>query len=143
MKRHFINLTNGLEWKDELPNFSFVRIESTAIEKSDWDRILRDLDANLLMSLALGHECHVYDCGTNRIVSKTISVGVPFIRDFLHKFWIDCDNFEARTLLKRELKRKLLYYRRYLDTTEIRLFGHSRKTTNDGNKVYYRELAVT
>lgn len=142
MDKHFINLTNGLEWAAELPDFSLIRIESTAIEKDDWDRVMRDLDANFLMSLALGHTCHVYDCGTRREISKTISVGLPYIRDRLKATWLDRKEGEARTDAEKATKRKLKYFQRYVATDEIRLIGHSRATVSDGDKPFYRDLAV-
>jgi len=141
--KHFINLTDGLEWADELPEFSFVRIESTAIEKEAWDRILRDLDANLLMNLAMGEECHFYDCGANREVSKTVSVGIPFIVKTLYDFWLGETPYMAKTPERQAVKRKIGYFRRFVNTDQIKLIGHSRKTINDGNKPYFQNIAVS
>lgn len=141
MTKHFVNLTNGLDWVDDLPEFSFVRVESTAIEKNDWTRLFRDLDANFLMSLALGRDCHFYDCGTRRLTSKTVSIGVPKIRETLTKWWTG-EPPTAKTEIEREMKRKIMYFRRYLNTSVIRLTGHSKPTENDGDKVYYRGIAV-
>lgn len=141
MRHNFINLTNGLDWMDELCDYSFIRIESTAIEHDDWARIFRDLDANFLMHLALGHDCHVYDCGTNRENSKTISVGIPTIRTMLWKYWYETEPIHAPTKELQDLKRKLMYFKRYAWANEIRLTGHSKLTTHDGDKKYWLKIA--
>jgi hypothetical protein len=134
---HFLNLTNGLEWIEEVPSPSLIRIESTAIEKADVWRIMRDLDSGFLMSVAIGRECHVYDCGTRRYTSKTISVGLPMIRDMLLRFW----SGEPPSLLTdaaREAGRRLRYFRRYYQG-RVRIVGHSRRTEHDGDVDFYRE----
>ncbi len=142
MEKHFINLTNGLEWVKELPTFEFVRIESTAIERNDWTRIYRDLDANFLMCLALGYDCHFYDCGTNRERSKTVSTGIPMVKAMLIGFWLHNEPWRAETKQEQDAKRKLTYFKRYLNTDRIRLTGHSKLTTRDGDKEFYRSIAV-
>lgn len=139
IQQHFVNLTNGLEWIKELPHYSFIRLESTALEKKDYNRVLRDLDNHFLMCLALGHDCHFYDCGTRRQISKTVSVGLPFILDYLKRVWFSKD-VSAPDKESQEIKRKFRYFRRYLKTDVIRLTGHSRSTENDGNKVFYTSL---
>lgn len=136
---HFVNLTNGIEWLEILPpDVSFCRIESTAIEKEDWARVFRDLDANLLMNLAIGNTCNVYDCGALRRVGKVISVGIPRIRETLHGMWVEGIEYEARTDELRAVKRKLMYFRRFLRTDMIRLVGHSFGTSHDGDRKFYR-----
>lgn len=140
--RRFVNLTNGLEWAAELPDYSVVRMESTAIEKRDWVRLFRDLDANLLLALARGDDCHFYDCGAGRAVSKTVSVGVPAVKWLLTKVWVDRQAVFAPTRELQALKRKLNYFRRFLATDAIRLTGHSRATDRDGNVGFYRGLAT-
>ncbi|MBI4021446.1 MAG: hypothetical protein HY369_04320 [Candidatus Aenigmarchaeota archaeon] len=112
-RRHFINLTNGLEWAAELPHFTFVRVESTAIEHKDWLRLLRDLDVHFLMSLALGYDCHFYDCTPGRRPSKTVTQGLPFIVETLNNLWLLGKPMEARTSEVQALKQKFLYVRRY------------------------------
>jgi len=86
--KHFVNLTNGIEIVPELANFSFLRIRSTTIEKKNWFKLLYDVDHNLLMWLALGYTCYVYDYGTRRPVSKTINFGLPLIKYCLERFWL-------------------------------------------------------
>jgi hypothetical protein len=139
--RHFVNLTNGLEWASELPRYEAVRLESTAIEKRDWVRVFRDLDANFLLALARGDDCHFYDCGALRATSKTVSVGVPAVRYLLHKVWIDGWPIYAPDAERQAMKRKLTYFRRFLATDAIRLTGHSRATARDGDVSYYAGLS--
>lgn len=134
---NYINLTTGLDWLP-MPNARFVRIESTAIEKSDWRRVLRDLDADLLLHLALGHECHFYDCGAGREISKTVSVGVPMIVELLRTHW--SQNVPALTESAIEMKRKIGYFRRYWKGAEIKLIGHSKATTHDGDRKHWLSL---
>jgi len=139
--RSFVNLTNGIEWLKNMPSdVAFCRIESTAIERGDWNRVLRDLDANLLMNLAIGNSCIVFDCGAGREVSKVVSKGIPFIRDFLTDLWIRDVDMEARTPELRALKRSLLYFRRYVRTDILRLYGQSFATNHDGDRAYYGAL---
>jgi hypothetical protein len=141
---HFLNLTDGLEWIPLLGDnpYQFLRIESTSIEKNDWMGLLLNLDHNLLINLAIGNKCIVYDCGTRRPISKTISKGIPYIKSFLTDMWISKINFRAETKLKQLVKKKIQYYNRYLATEEVNIIGRSMMTTNNGNKDYYREILL-
>lgn len=140
MIKHFVNLTNGLEWTNELLEYEYIRIESTAIERKEWNRIFRDLDANFLMNLAMGVECHVYDCGAGREMSKTIRIALPMIISRMSRMWIYGEDIPALSKEERDVKRKLGYFRRYLNTDRLKLIGHSKSTYHDGNKLYYRNL---
>jgi hypothetical protein len=86
--KHFVNLTNGIEALPHLRDYSFIRIQSTTLERKNYYKLFVDLDHNLLMWLALGYECFVYDFGTNRPVSKTIYLGLPIIEYCLNKYWL-------------------------------------------------------
>ena len=164
--KHFINLTNGLEFIDELPDYNFIRIRSTTLERKDYYFLLMDLDHNFLMNLALGEECIVYDCGTRRNLSKTIYKGIPLIKYILERFWLDVDNvpyilsrdgsfkrnshdyfskiyadlfIHNRDNNKLKLKRKLNYFRKFLKINEqVNLSGVSISTNNDGNYEYFK-----
>lgn len=140
MIKHFLNLTNGLEWFNEVENPSLIRIESTAIEHKDWLRVLRDLDANFLMCVARGYQCHIYDCGTRREISKTISFGVPFLKSQLKEYW----EGKPKLLTKesQELGRKLSYFRKYY-CGNIDIIGHSRRTEHDGDVEFYKNILRT
>jgi ribosomal protein L31 len=88
------------------------------------------------MHLALGHICHFYDCGTNREQSKTIK-GIKQIEQIIIQIWNN--NYPAYTPQQQTAKRKIQYFKRYYTGT-TRLITHSKKTTNDGNKTYYKNL---
>lgn len=69
--KHFINLSNGAEALPlleaaKLPaeHISFCRIQSSHCEAQDFNGVLSNLDHNLLMHLALGFDCCVYDFGS-------------------------------------------------------------------------------
>lgn len=80
--RHFINLSNGAEAIELLANagvppeaISFMRIQSSHCEAQDFNGILQNLDHNLLMHLALGFECRVYDFGSRGNLWEADSTG--------------------------------------------------------------------
>jgi len=56
--RHYINLTNGIEAVPRLQRLglphSFLRLPSTRCEQQQFEALVNDLDADLLMRLALG-----------------------------------------------------------------------------------------
>jgi hypothetical protein len=156
---HFLNLTNGLEDLDSLDlpsgtSIQFLRITSTAIEQDDWFQVFSDIDHNLLLRLALGHRCIVWDRGCRRPISKTISVGIPIIRACLAREWLDTPLFDPKaeevyeslfvyagdTDRIRLIRRKYRYYRKFVDTNEIRLEGRSAATEHDGDMEFYRDI---
>jgi hypothetical protein len=61
--RHYVNLTNGLEGLDALSQLvppeelRFTRLQSSHCEAGAYDKILGELDHDLLWSLASGHTC--------------------------------------------------------------------------------------
>ncbi len=138
---HYINLTDGIEWIPELPNYHAVRISSTVIEKADWPLLVLELDHDLLFRLSQGVECVVYDCGTRRVVSKTIAIGVPYIKSVLEQAWFGEGAFKrATTVIAQRAKAKVGYCRKLLNTTEVRLRGVSKRTDHDGDYGWYRDL---
>lgn len=166
---NFVNLTNGLEWCETLSNYSFIRIQSTTVERKDYIKLLMDLDHNFLMHMALGHICNVYDCGTNKPYSKAIYNGLEIIKYCLNREWFNLnpiivnrrirsghynhdnilnqlDNIYCNMFVydnnkeKEKLKRKIRYYKRFIKGNEINLTGFSKSTKNDGNYKYYAEL---
>lgn len=171
MNKHFLNLTNGIEWLDDLPmdDINFIRIQSTTIERNNWIKLFTDLDHNFLLHLAIGSNCKVYDCGTNRECSKSIYKGLEVIRYVLNRYWFDikpdkvfrlgrdgritsqCIVNELNNIYenlfiynitkeKEAVKTKLKYYKKFLMCNEITLEGYSKSTIHDGNWTYYHEL---
>ena len=170
-RKHFVNLTNGIEYIEELKelgcDINFIRIQSTTIERKDWSKLIHDLDHNLLMYLALGYDCYFYDCGTNRTLSKTCSLGVHIINYVLRRRWsgkippairyskdgkrmynevafydyiynnLFVYNQNGHTA---KLKKKIDYYRKFALGDIGSIVPVSRSTSNDGNYVFYSNL---
>ncbi|GLC37623.1 hypothetical protein PLESTB_001666900 [Pleodorina starrii] len=131
--RHFVNLTNGIEALPMLEElqlpYSFVRIQSTACEQQNLEALVSELDANLLISLALGHCCLVYDCGSRGRdgTPRALWYGLEFVRYTLSKLWLrqPCPallrgknvarNFDAHIRsFRQSTVRRLQYYSKYL-----------------------------
>lgn len=145
-ERHYVNLTNGLESLRDLvdadASWSFLRLQSTTIERQDWIKLfLADLSDDLLMHLALGWRCIVHDRGTNRPLSKTIYYALPLVKYVLDRRWHGIEPAEVWNRGRRggrgnnvaaayakiyhdlfthtqtdtgRVKRRVEYYRRYL-----------------------------
>ena len=69
--RHYINLSNGVEAIDGLLSagvapeaLGVCRIQSSQCESQDFSGLLANLDHDMMLHLALGHECRVYDFGS-------------------------------------------------------------------------------
>merc|ERR1712216_610394 len=89
---HFVNLSNGVEALPLLQGlpFSFVRIQSSHCEANNFNGILGGLDSTLLMYLALGHDCYIYDLGSRnkkRKAPRAVWYGITFIKYALHRMW--------------------------------------------------------
>lgn len=105
--KHFINLSNGIEAIGPLIDagvpldaVSFCRIQSSHCEAQDFYGLLQNLDHNLLMHLALGFECRVYDYGSRgnywdrgdgeselQFVPRAVWWGLEWSRYALHRLW--------------------------------------------------------
>jgi len=167
IEKHYINLTNGIEWIENIPIDGFLRIRSTTLERHDFLFLMMDLDHNLLMHLALGYKCIIYNCGTRKEFSRTVYQGIPIINYILNRRWYDINpDFiprvrrngtldESMNLFeyfdhiyknlfvhdmnsnKVKLKVKLDYYKRFLGGIKVLLEGKSISTINDGNYDYF------
>lgn len=75
-KINYINLTNGIEVIPMLDylneDYRFIRIQSSILERKQWDKFIQDLDYDFLMNLALGNFCYVYDYGANKPDRKSV-----------------------------------------------------------------------
>ena len=105
--RHFINLSNGAECLALLESagvppaqVAFMRLQSSHCEAQDYAGVLTNLDHNLLMHLALGYECRVYDFGSRgydweaeqgelerRYVPRAVWWGLEWARYALTRMW--------------------------------------------------------
>lgn len=152
----FVNLTSGAEWLPltaaPVDSLGFTRIQSTACEQKRWDFIIRDLDQNLLLKLALGFQCEIYDCGARKDTPRAIWQGLAFIHYVLTRRWQRlrptrafvrnglnvADYFEAEyRKLSHWALSKVDYYRDFYDfhtPRPIRLVGVSCPSRNDGDK---------
>ena len=66
---HFPHFTNRL--------FQYFRLQSTHCEVRNYEGIIENLDYNLLMSLALGYVCVVYDYGSRGNGMDDEREGIP------------------------------------------------------------------
>lgn len=154
MIKHFINLTNGIEF---IPNikepYSFIRIQSTACEQKRWDFILQDLDYNFLMSLAVGEEVYVYDCGAHKEIPRAIYQGLEFVKFVLNKRWFDnayipivrghnCYQYflEQYQQLNKKTKAKIDYFIKFLNCNQIKINVITSSTNHDSHYDYYNKI---
>jgi hypothetical protein len=113
--RHYVNLTNGIEWleggeiltkgsegyerekgKDILwmmnycGRIRFLRLQSTLCEQNELNVFLRTIDSDLLINLALGHKCIVYDahCRGHRNMSRAQWQGLAYLKYVLTRLWL-------------------------------------------------------
>jgi len=174
MTKHFFNLTNGIEAIEEIEeidnkNINFIRIQSTTLEKHNWYKFFIDIDHNLLMWLALGAKCKVYDFGANRPKSKVIYMGVPILEYCLNKYWFgyEADKviigrkpgnhklyidkeiynkyfmYHSESVLdaKIQITSKYKYYRKFIhNINKVNIEGISNSTTHDSDVSYYNQI---
>lgn len=146
----YLNLSNGVEALPRVgPDARFCRIRSTTIERADWPGLILECDADMLLRLALGECCCVIDYGTRRVMSKTVSVGVPVVRDVLGAAWLgrDPETAEGRAAVAailgrpetdaaRQAKERVRYFARLRTCGEVRLIGASMPTQHDGDRAF-------
>lgn len=171
--RHFINLKNGVEAIPTLravgiDDYAFVRIQSTLCEAGDMEKMMLELDANLLVSLALGYSCVVYDFGSRdkkRGVPRALWYGLEFARFALNRYWFDgddtavtdhCgpvlrgkrvdDDFRRKlSSLSKSAKKRVKYYRKFVPPEVratypgVRLVGAYAVTAKDDDEGFYAE----
>jgi len=174
--QHFINLTNGLEAVEKIlnnhddttvHNIHFCRIQSSHCEANDFQGILWNLDHNLLMHLALGNRCYVYDFGSRsttwpgnkrheKKIPRAIWWGLEWSRYCLSRIWL-CDDIEPPLLrgystrrlfdhqlanIPKPLAKKIKYYRKFSPSrVDLRGVYYNPGTSHDGQIDYYRDLA--
>ena len=166
---HFVNLTNGLEavpWLEarRLP-YTFTRLQSTQCERANADGLLRELDTHLLLQLALGNTCLLYDFGSRSAsgVPRSVWYGLELVKFALSYLWFDekpacylhghlaSEDFERRLLydVAKSTKKRLRYFRKYLGREEedggdgggrIKLLGVCRATAHDQDDAFYNGI---
>lgn len=162
----YINIANGIELLDDKllgPEFGvlksevrFIRIQSTWCEQHHWSRLVEGVSDDLLLNLALGNMCIVYDTSRkNTKPSKALRMGIRFISWCCLRLWYNTeylyheglalkddglDRYFQRTYnnLSRTAKRKLKYYRKFVDKDRVGfLLPSCKKTEHDGDYNYF------
>lgn len=157
-QRIYLNLTNGIEFLEDNNlnnNYKFVRIQSSACERHLWDKIIRELDYNFLIDIALGYEVVVYDTSQRKNESRAMYQGLKFIEYVLNRVWlhkkIDIkvkeinvkDYFEEAYLsIPDSTIIRLKYVKKFLNTDTIRLKSICKNTIHDGDYDYYRNVLI-
>lgn len=158
MVKFYLNLTNGIEYLD-IPEFKedykFVRIQSTICEQHLWDVLLRDLDYNFLLDLALGNEVVICDTSAHKTISRALYQGTEFIRYALSKYWLkkditpivrgmNCAQYfeEEYEKLSPQTLKKLKYVKKFLNTEEICITCIGQNTKHDGDYKYYKNILI-
>jgi len=146
----YLNLTNGLERLPEIRgDVRYIRIQSTACEQKHWSELILTLDSDLLLHLARGNVCVVYDYGSRKETPRAVWQGLAFIRHCLENVWFGESktnaNFDAYfaaclSALSEPAKAKLRYYRRFLATDRLRLYTVTAHTRWDSHYDHYALL---
>ena len=154
-EKHFINLTNGIQaiedFQFENPrDLSFIRIQSCHCERQMYEQILIDLDNNFLMYAAMGYTCKVYDYGARCEISKANATGLEWIRYVLNRRWFKkiitpvvkgknvSDYFyEKYKGLSYRTKRKIDYFKKFINTNEVKIISVANATDNDNKPDYF------
>jgi hypothetical protein len=90
MRHHYLNLSNGIYLLNRVPfgePWHFLRLQSTACEQKRWGPILDDIDYGLLVPLAAGAECIVYDCGARKPLARALWQGIAWVRFACETRW--------------------------------------------------------
>jgi len=151
----YVNLTNGIEAIQNLPfGYHFIRIQSTLCERHRWDKLIKDLDYDFLMNLALGNTCIIFDYSAKKQTTRAIYQGLEFIKYVLSRRWFRKEEkawvkginvttyFEQEYgKLSKDAKAKVDYFRKFLHTDELRVEGICAQTEHDNDfSFYYEEL---
>ena len=155
----FLNLTTGLEHLSNskfyhlLKNPQFVRLQSTYCELNHWEKFLQETDNNLLMKLAIGKHCIIFDCTSRKLKGNTSRAcwqGLSWLQYCLEKVWfnreIKCDrgmhvHFEREfKKLSRCTLKKLKYFRKFLKCDEVKLGYICEPTEHDGDIEFYQKI---
>jgi len=157
----FINLTNGIEAIPMLRSphhltYRFIRIQSTQCEQKHWDQLLRDLDYEFLMSLALGYNCIVYDYSQRKECPRACWQGIPFIIYVLQRRWfgkkgpvwireMNVEPYFEQVYygLNKKTKKKLDYFKKFLICEDIRLQYKGKRTRLDGQYEEFKRILKT
>jgi len=106
------------------------------------------LGADLLMNLALGHTCVIYDFSNKRQVPRALWQGMELARYVLERVWFDREyqvDARMRPYFRQVFKelpertlRHLAYFRKFLATECINLVLVGDRTIHDGDYKWYK-----
>jgi hypothetical protein len=164
--KHFINLSNGVEALDplltagvDISALSFVRIQSSHCEGCHYQGVMDSIDASILLPLAMGQPCIIYDYGSRGTqwpdadsgeqkgigCPRAIWWGLEWVKYVLRRVWgmenedpivrgynVKSEWDRAYCSLSKSYLKRLKYYRRWLNCREVRLYGAYAPTDNDG-----------
>ncbi len=172
--RHYVNLTNGIEGLRALSEFvppdelRFTRLQSSHAEAGAYNKILAELDHDLLWSIACGHCCYLYDFASRnpkRGVPRSFFVSVQFIRWALMAIWFGMDdgrvpsrmNIRGKDVVRfwkesvypfqitKETKKRIRYYTPYAEASNLTFVDlrgvYGRSSCIDGKKDVHVALA--
>jgi len=153
--KHYINLTNGIEFIPSLQGveYRFIRIQSTACEQKRWDNIIQDLDVDFMFNLAIGETCIVYDMGDNKPISRAVYQGLSWINYALSKNWLGLElssivrGNDATAYFKQvyrtiepKTRARMEYFRKFVNTDLLHIEYKSASTVNDNNLKFYQDI---
>lgn len=157
---NFINLTNGVEAikRYNLKEYQFIRIQSSQVERHCWEKILLNMDDNFLMNLALGNICNIFDYSANKEMPRALYQGVAFLEFVLERRWFGrntpmrirnlvardtfYDEVYDRIRLNKDVKKKLDYFKKFLNTDKLLIVLHYGNTELDGMYDEYKKILV-
>ncbi len=155
----YLNLTNGLEYLNEVGEYKVIRIQSTLCEAKCWDKLVNDLDYNFLLDLAQGNTVEIYDTSSKKNMSRALYQGVEFIRYVLLRRWFDSKPYEIPAIvnghnvteyfeteykkLSKDTKKKLDYIKKFVTGHGIYIKRICKKSFYDGKYEYFRESLIS
>ena len=144
----YLNLTNGIEFVNNFPNASFVRIQSSHCEVKAYNEMLKQLDSDFLMNLAVGTNCIVIDASNTNRVSKSLRLGLSVIYYIIYRIWFDkfvriytLDDIHLDNIFKlldKSCYKKIRYFKKFCLGNSINLSYINFKTTRDGDIDFYK-----
>eukprot|EP00892_Ulva_mutabilis_P009183 jgi/Ulvmu1/6637/UM003_0275.1 len=166
---HFVNLTNGLEAIPHLSAlglpYQFTRIQSTYCEQNRFEDLIIEADSGLLMGMATGHTCLVWDFGSRNIkrgVPRAVWYGLEFLRYATQRAWLRgsetaddnvaylrgynvANDFDEKLQrLGKTAKNKLRYYGKFVPPhmRRVALYGVYDDTAHDSDKHVYQSISA-
>ena len=155
MTKRYLNLTNGIEEMGANPfyHYCYVRIQSTLCEQKQWGKILRELDYNFLMDIALGNHVVVIDFSQQKKVSRALFQGLEWIKYCLTRRWfgiipekVFVKSYNVSNYFNQEYMKltgddfkKIDYISKFVITDIVSVRSNCFKTIHDGDSAFYKK----